>query len=281
MQSSNEARKLALAGPETKLDRKPTNTTKPTESKGGKRIRVKFPGQSWSIKEKMDFVTAICADQRFSHGEVRAAVTMAIYFHNTQSGALFPSREQVAEQACVSKNTVIATTRKMKRFGYVHYEQSHGGRNERNTYHLRKQFSVRTVSKPETVQPLNAGGSEFELAGVQNLNSHIPLESTLEGNASPLPCKSKASALQKSKPTKAKRGESQKATKKAEDWKPGDDPIWEFNPVDRPTVKAQPLESPLSLSPEERETNLTRFEQVQAELRKTTDAMNAKGRTKT
>jgi hypothetical protein len=36
MQSSNEARKLAPASPETKLDRKPTLTTTPKECKGGR-----------------------------------------------------------------------------------------------------------------------------------------------------------------------------------------------------------------------------------------------------
>ena len=120
-----------------------------------KKPRVKIPSQSWSIKEKLDLVTVICADTRFSHGEVRAAVTMIIYFHNTQSGELFPSRAQVAEQACISKDVVINATRKMRRFGYLHYEQTCGGRNERNTYHLRKRSESSTVLKPETVVKLD------------------------------------------------------------------------------------------------------------------------------
>jgi hypothetical protein len=176
----------------------------------GKRTpRIKLPGQSWTIKEKLDVVNALCADRHFSHGEARAAVTMVLYFHNTANGHLFPSREQILEQCGVSKNTIIGATRKMKRFGYLHYEQGSGGRNERNTYHLKK-LTPKVVSlhpetvqplngiESETVQPLNTGGSETEHAGVQNLNPHIPLESTTvireEREASPSPCNSRASA---------------------------------------------------------------------------------------
>ena len=150
-----------------------------------KKSRIKIPGQSWSIKEKLDVVNALCADRRFSHGEARAAVTMVLYFHNTASGHLFPSREQVSEQCGVSKNIIISGTKKMERFGYLRYDKTSGGRNERNTYHLNKLtpkvVNLETVQKlngieNETVQNLNRGGSETEHAGVQKLNTHIPLE---------------------------------------------------------------------------------------------------------
>jgi hypothetical protein len=178
----------------------------------GKRTpRIKLPGQSWTIKEKLDVVNALCADRHFSHGEARAAVTMVLYFHNTASGDLFPSREQVSEQCGVSKHIVIGATRKMKCFGYLHYDQTSGGRNERNTYHLKK-LSPKVVNlhpemvqklhgiESETVQKLHPPSAETAPAPVQNLHPHIPLESTTckeEGEASPLPCNSRASASQK------------------------------------------------------------------------------------
>ena len=62
------------------------------------RSRIKLPAQSWTISEKLKVVNDLCADRRFTHGEARAAVTMVLYFHNTTSGELFPSRNQVREQ---------------------------------------------------------------------------------------------------------------------------------------------------------------------------------------
>ena len=118
----------------------------------GKRTpRIKLPGQSWTIKEKLDVVNALCADRHFSHGEARASVTMVLYFHNTANGHLFPSRQQVSEQCGVNKDVVISATRKMKRFGYLHYDQSTGGRNERNTYYLKKLTPKVASLHPETV----------------------------------------------------------------------------------------------------------------------------------
>ena len=101
----------------------------------------------------------------------------------------------------------------MKRFGYLHYEKTSGGRNERNTYHLKKltpkvvNLHPETVQKlngieSETVQKLNTGGSETEHAGVQKLNTQIPLEDyhlKEKGEASPSPCNSRASASPKKK----------------------------------------------------------------------------------
>jgi hypothetical protein len=225
---SKEARERQLSSPKTITNSTPLNTTAPKEGKGAKPIRVKFPSVSWSIKEKMDLVTAICADKRFSHGEVRAAVAMIIYFHNTQSGALFPSRAQVAEQACVGKDVVINATRKMRRFDYLHYEQSHGGRNERNTYHLRKRSENPTVLKTETVVKSDTGGRKIRHARVVKSDSHIPLESTLRGKALPSPRKGEAAAL-RSKTTESEQAESQKATKE------------EQTPEDRAEVGARML----------------------------------------
>jgi hypothetical protein len=173
-----------------------------------KQFKPKIPGQSWTIKEKLDVVNALCADLHFSHAEARAAVTMVLYFHNTTNGDLFPSRAQVSEQCGVSKDIVISATRKMVRFGYLHYEQSSGGRNERNTYHLKKLApkvvklhpeTVETLDRieSETVEKIDSGGRENRLAPVENLDPQIPLEDyhlKKEGEASPSPCSGRASA---------------------------------------------------------------------------------------
>jgi hypothetical protein len=171
--------------------------------------KFKLPNQSWTIKEKLDLVNALCADRHFSHGEARAAVTMVLYFHNTANGHLFPSRAQVCEQCGVNKDVVIAATRKMQRLGYLHYEQSSGGRNERNTYHLKKlapkvvELHPETVGKSDslninTVGKSDTGSPEIRHAGVGKSDTHIPFEDTTvireEGEASPLPCNSRASA---------------------------------------------------------------------------------------
>ena len=133
------------------------------------RPRIKLPAQSWTIKEKLDVVNDLCADRRFSHGEARAAVTMVLYFHNTTTGELYPSRKQSAgalrrEQ----KEIVINATRKMKRFGYLHYEQTSGGHNERNTYHLLKRSEKVTLLKTERVENRELGWSEKRTRGGRN-----------------------------------------------------------------------------------------------------------------
>jgi hypothetical protein len=84
----------------------------------------------------VEIANAICADIRFSHAEARASVTMILYFHNTSSGELFPSRKQIMGRSCVKKDVVINATRKMRRLGYITYDQSTGGFSRRNSYHI-------------------------------------------------------------------------------------------------------------------------------------------------
>jgi len=170
-----------------------------------KKTKIKIPGQSWAIKEKLDVVNAILADKRFTYAEKVAAVTMTMYFHNTASGDLHPSRQQVTERCGVTKHITISATKKMKRFGYLDYEQTSGGRNERNTYHLKKTVP-QTVQNlhplaEETVQNLHSPSAENARAAVQNLHSQIPLRSTTrreEVETSPSP-RSEASVSQEKK----------------------------------------------------------------------------------
>ena len=123
-------------------------------------------GQSWTLKEKLDVVNAITADKRFTYAERVAAVTMITYFHNTTSDALFPSRQQVAQRCGAKKDIVISATSKMERFGYLTFDKSDGGRNKRNTYHLKKQSEKVTVLETETVQRKDRGSPEKGLAEV-------------------------------------------------------------------------------------------------------------------
>ena len=169
----------------------------------------KLPGQSWTIKEKLDLVNALCADRRFTHGEARAAVTMVLYFHNTANGHLFPSRSQVSEQCGVNRDVVISATRKMKRFGFLHYEQSSGGRNERNTYHLKKLAPKVVELHPETVGKSDSIESETVMTGLNPTRGSpeirhaytLGITSCEEGREPlPLPCNSRASgSLEKKK----------------------------------------------------------------------------------
>ena len=119
---------------------------------------------------------------------------MVLYFHNTISGALHPSREQVMERCGVNKEVVIQATRKMRRFGYLHYEQTSGGHNERNTYHLLKRSEIPTVER--SGKPTLVVG-KTDLQGVGKTDSQIPLEDTTgkkDGSALPLPREGEASA---------------------------------------------------------------------------------------
>ena len=162
--------------------------------------KIPAPG-SWTLKEKVDIANALCADERFSHAETRAAVTMALYFHNSASGGLFPSRAQISERCRVTKEVTISATRKMKRFGYLNYEESNGGRNARNTYLLQKP-QTETVGnsdslQTETVGKTDTGGRKFRHAGVGKTDTQLPSEYTTtnkEGSATLAPLGGAASA---------------------------------------------------------------------------------------
>ncbi len=175
---------------------------------------IKLPGQSWTIKEKLEVAIAILADRRFTYGEKVAALAMVLYYHNTTNGALHPSREHVTELFGVTRDVQIQATKKMKRFGYLHYEETSGGRNERNTYYLRKLSTIPTVSKPETVEKVDTGCREVRHAGVEKVDTQIPLEDTTgrkeDGSALPLPRKGEASASPEEKEERGFQQEEEK-----------------------------------------------------------------------
>jgi hypothetical protein len=123
------------------------------------------------------------------------------YFHNTTNGDLYPSRQQIHDFCGVRKETIIATTRKMQRFGYLTFRQSNGGRNEKNTYYLRKNGHQKgTVSETETVTKMGLPQSQKgDPRQSQKGDTQISIESILRGEASPSPCNGKASASQEKK----------------------------------------------------------------------------------
>ena len=107
--------------------------------RGWKQPGTKLPAQSWTIKEKLDWVVAVLTDHRLTYATRVIGATMAVYFHNTQSGALHPSREQVTEKTGAERQKVRLATQALRRFGFLTYEDFNGGCNHRNTYHLLKQ----------------------------------------------------------------------------------------------------------------------------------------------
>jgi hypothetical protein len=162
-----------------------------------KRAAAAAARQSWSLIEKVEIANAICADVRFSHAEARACVVMILYFHNTTSGELFPSRKQIMERACVTKEVVIAATRKLRRLGFITYEESTGGFSRRNTYHLKKRSEIPTLltKKGQLSRPL--GSEKLTHCGSEKLTHNYPENLSLEdSDGSPLPRKGEASPSQ-------------------------------------------------------------------------------------
>jgi hypothetical protein len=162
-----------------------------------KRAATAVPRQSWSLVEKVEIANAICSDVRFTHGEARASVVMILYFHNTTSGELFPSRKQTMERACVNKEVVIAATRKMRRLGYITYDQSTGGFSRRNTYHLKKRSEIPTLltNNGRKIRPQRSENPTHCESGnpTHNYPENLSRE---EGDASPSPRMGEASASQ-------------------------------------------------------------------------------------
>jgi hypothetical protein len=138
--------------------------------------RVTCKPQSWTLQEKFDVVITILSDARFTYAEKVVAGIMITYFHNTTSGDLFPSRQQVVQRCGAKKDIVISATRKMECFGYLNVDKSNGGRCRRNTYHLKKRSEKVTVLETETVQKKDWGSPQNGLAGVQKTDSHISRE---------------------------------------------------------------------------------------------------------
>jgi hypothetical protein len=84
----------------------------------------------------------------------------------------------------------------MRRLGYLHYDDSDGGCNHHNTYILRKLTVQCSNGKPfrDQTPPVQ----ELDARPFRNQTRNYPLEDiTVRGEASPLPCNSKASASQK------------------------------------------------------------------------------------
>jgi hypothetical protein len=204
--------------------------------------KPKMPGVSWTIKEKLDVVNAICSDRRFSHAEVRAAVVMVLYFHNTQSGELHPSRPEVSDRACVGKEIVINATKKMRRLDYMHYVESDGGCNHRNTYYLKKQ----TVgnSDPQRSEKTTPPVGKNDPQGSEKTTRNYPCKDiTGKGEASPPTLKRVEASL---KEEEASRGAQ----------------VLTFPE----TETASPVEKPFSVSEEVRTENLNKLRNLRRTL---------------
>jgi hypothetical protein len=173
--------------------------------RGWRQAGAKLPAQSWTIKEKLDWIVAVITDHRLTYATRVVAVTMAVYFHNTQSGACHPSRPQIGEKAGVNRSKIILATQSLRRFGYLTYDDSDGGCNHRNTYHLLKQSEKVTALEPNraekgTVNRTQKGTGPVpkrDAQGVPKRDAQLPLESTSckeTPEALPLPRDGEASA---------------------------------------------------------------------------------------
>ena len=128
--------------------------------------------------------------------------TMAVYFHNTQSGALHPSREQISEKTGAGRKKSLLATQSLRRFGYLTYDDFDGGCNHRNTYHLLKQSpKVEALTGSKNTYSTQFGGLTNRVqktyVGESARLTQLPFEFTSceeTPSASPLPCEGKASA---------------------------------------------------------------------------------------
>ena len=133
---------------------------------------------------------------------------MAVYFHNSQSGALHPSREQLREKTGAGREKVRFATQSLRKFGFLTYDNSDGGCNHRNTHHLLKQSS-KVVNQTGTENvPLTGREnvpqrvSKTSTQGVSKTSTQLSLEDTSvreDREALPLPRKGEASASQEKK----------------------------------------------------------------------------------
>jgi hypothetical protein len=101
---------------------------------------------------KVELAVSLCGDARFSDAQVRTAVALLFVFHNTETGACYPSLAQLGEASCTSKRTAVRTVQKLRAFGYGNFESTAGGRNKRNTYSFKRVSPAHPLTS-ETVSP--------------------------------------------------------------------------------------------------------------------------------
>lgn len=120
------------------------------------------------LKEKVALFNAINRDPRFTPAECNVAGALILYFHNTTTGACYPSYAKLAERSLTSKSTAKRTTKKLQDLGYIEIERSNGGCNRRNRYVLVEgplldhASPKRSLTGPSADQYGVAGGTRME-----------------------------------------------------------------------------------------------------------------------
>ena len=103
-----------------------------------KKAKAKIPGQSWSIKEKLDWSSPFA----------RTTASLATGGYRRDDGPLFPQHANGGAasesgagfgEAGTGRKKSLLATQSLRRFGYLTYDDSDGGCNHRNTYLLLKQ----------------------------------------------------------------------------------------------------------------------------------------------
>ena len=130
----------------------------------------------------------LCRDPRLTANQLRVALTLLLHFHNTRSGACFPSYQQLANASCTSKTTAKRTTKKLKEMGVIDFPSNMGGRSRRNFY----VFKTVSPAAPYLTRKDIRGGPFKKANGVVSgpetgspADPHISNERSNEGSGAP------------------------------------------------------------------------------------------------
>ena len=114
---------------------------------------AKYKNDDGPFIRKVLAVIRLCGMPEIPDGEFRAAVAVLLHYADTKTGLAYPSKRQVAEKSCTSKSTVNRMWKTLERLGFaVKTVASNGGRNKRNTYTVSPadHLGIKTVSPADT-----------------------------------------------------------------------------------------------------------------------------------
>lgn len=125
---------------------------------------------SIDLSEKIEIAVTMCADGRLSDAQFRVGVALVLYFHNTKTGACFPSYRQLAEASHTSQGTVLRAIKALEKAEWIVAERSDGGRNKRNAYTIKHSTggAFEDENTPLAEQKHSTGGAPCSTGGARN-----------------------------------------------------------------------------------------------------------------
>jgi DNA-binding transcriptional MocR family regulator len=132
-----------------------------------------------TLVEKVKLVVHLSADCRLSAWQRLVGIVLLMHFHNTQTGACFPSIPMLAEMSGVSQDTARRAVHSLKSFGYLHFNKNNGGRNRRNEYTFKTLAGAPGFNDDDSNKPSHA--SDKTLAVQPEKPSH-PSEGHISKN---------------------------------------------------------------------------------------------------